>query len=320
MIWSRRARRGLLIVGVALAGALPASAHGVVLYDQTDFAGVSAVTSTDYNPPNDSLDTQIADDFTVPPGQSWQISQLDVKGILDGAPPPTMNVFLYANSGTVPGAELFRQANISATNAPDYSIPLTGAAALPPGTYWVSAQQAGGSLIFGQFSDWSWRSRTVQAGNPAVFRNPGNGFTTGCTDWGTLTSCNSPLVGPDVLFRLSGTVVTPPSNAFSFGKLKRNKRKGTATLTVIVPGPGTLMLRGKGLVKQRPAGASGAARAVAKAVSAAGKVKLRIKSKGRKQRKLNRTGKVKVKANVTYTPTGGDPSTKTKRIKLIKRL
>src|SRR5512133_324582 len=34
---------------------------------------------------------------------------------------------------------------------------------------------------------------------------------------------------------------------------------------------------------------------------------------------LNRTGKVMVKAKVTYTPTGGDPSTKAKRIKLIKR-
>ena len=43
-----------------------------------------------------------------------------------------------------------------------------------------------------------------------------------------------------------GPVNGCPSNAFSFGKVKRNTRKGTATLTVIVPGPGTLVLTGGG--------------------------------------------------------------------------
>jgi DNA-binding beta-propeller fold protein YncE len=108
-----------------------------------------------------------------------------------------------------------------------------------------------------------------------------------------------------------------PSNEFSFGKIHKNKHKGTALLTVIVLGPGELVLRGKGLRKQRP----GAAAALSsKAVTAAGKVKLLVKTKkGKKRRKLNRRGKVKVRAKVTYTPTNGDPLTKTKRIKLIKR-
>jgi hypothetical protein len=45
-----------------------------------------------------------------------------------------------------------------------------------------------------------------------------------------------------------GVALDPPSpsNAFSFGKLKRNKRRGTATLIVLVPGPGELALTGKG--------------------------------------------------------------------------
>jgi hypothetical protein len=106
---------------------------------------------------------------------------------------------------------------------------------------------------------------------------------------------------------------------FSFAKLKRNKKRGTATLTVEVPGPGTLALIGKGLVKQRPGPVSRAPRVLAKAVSAAGKVKLKIKAKGKKKAKLNETGKVKVKAKVTFTPTGGAPNTKSKRIKLVKR-
>ncbi len=110
--------------------------------------------------------------------------------------------------------------------------------------------------------------------------------------------------------------VSTPSNEFSFGKLKLNKRKGIATLTVDVPGPGAVVLSGNGLVKQRPA-----AEAIAsKAVGAAGKMKLLVKPKGKKKRKLSETGKVKVKAKVTYTPIGGAPNTESKRIKLKKDL
>jgi virginiamycin B lyase len=110
----------------------------------------------------------------------------------------------------------------------------------------------------------------------------------------------------------------PPSNAFSLGKLKRNKRRGTATLIVLVPGPGELALTGKGLVRQHRSADAGSLRAIERAVTAAGKVKLRIKAKGRKRRKLNRTGRVKVAAKVTYTPTFGLPATKTRKIRLRK--
>lgn len=37
------------------------------------------------------------------------------------------------------------------------------------------------------------------------------------------------------------------SSLFCFGKVKKNKRRGTARLPVKLPGPGKLELRGKGL-------------------------------------------------------------------------
>jgi subtilisin-like proprotein convertase family protein len=101
---------------------------------------------------------------------------------------------------------------------------------------------------------------------------------------------------------------------FSFGKLKRNKKKGTATLSVDVPGPGTLTLGGKGVKHQR-LGRGGAT--ASKDVDQAGVVKLKVKAKGAKKKKLQDTGKVKLKLQVTYTPTGGDPNTETKPAKLI---
>ena len=113
-----------------------------------------------------------------------------------------------------------------------------------------------------------------------------------------------------------GTRLPPcPSNEFSFGKVKLNKKRGTALLTVVVPGPGQLVLRAKGLKPQ-----SAPLRAAeSKTVTAAGKVKLLIKSMGKKRKRLNGRGRVSVNANVTYTPTNGDPKSQSRKIKLIKR-
>ena len=108
-------------------------------------------------------------------------------------------------------------------------------------------------------------------------------------------------------FELVPSIATP-SNAFKFGKLKRNKAKGTAVLSVTVPGPGAIALAGKGIVAKPP-----------RAVAAAGVVKLQIKAKGKARRKLVRAGKAKVTAKVTYTPTGGAANTQAKTAKLIKR-
>jgi hypothetical protein len=98
-----------------------------------------------------------------------------------------------------------------------------------------------------------------------------------------------------------------PTNLFRFGKLKRNKKKGTAALAILVPGPGTLTMSGMGLAKQdvRPHGAE--------------TVKLAVKAKGKAKKKLSRSGTAKVKLKVTFTPTGGDPSTRVKAVKLIRR-
>jgi hypothetical protein len=106
------------------------------------------------------------------------------------------------------------------------------------------------------------------------------------------------------------------SNSFSFGKLKRNRDRGTATLPVTLPGAGKLSLSGKGVVKQPRVARASADRAV----SAAGTVKLLIKAKGKAKRKLKSKGKVRVKVRVTYTPTDGTPNTKKPKVKLIKKL
>jgi hypothetical protein len=102
---------------------------------------------------------------------------------------------------------------------------------------------------------------------------------------------------------------SPPSNAFRFGKLKRDKKKGTARLTVNFPGPGTFSLTGKGVVAKRSV-----------VVTGAGNGALTIRPKGRWRRVLLRKGKVKLKIALTFTPSGGEARTRTRVVKLVKRL
>ena len=98
------------------------------------------------------------------------------------------------------------------------------------------------------------------------------------------------------------------SNDFSFGKVKKNKKRGTAKLTVIVPGPGELDLARTKKVKPRSKDAGGV-----------GKVKLRVKPKRKAKKRLKRRGRAKVRARVTYTPEGGNSKTMTKKLKLKQR-
>jgi hypothetical protein len=112
--------------------------------------------------------------------------------------------------------------------------------------------------------------------------------------------------------RVNVSAVFVPSNAFTLGKVKRNEKKGTATLTATVPNPGELTGSGKGVKVASAA-------VISKTVSAPGEVKLKIRAKGKKKATLNETGKVKVKPKITYTPTGGDPATQSRKLKLKKR-
>lgn len=114
--------------------------------------------------------------------------------------------------------------------------------------------------------------------------------------------------------QLNISAVFSPANTFTLGRTSRNRKKGTATLTATVPNPGELAGSGKGVKVASAAGA-----VTSKTVSAPGEVKLTIRAKGKKKRTLNETGKVKVKPKITYTPTGGDPSTQSTKLKLKKR-
>ncbi|MQA74993.1 MAG: tandem-95 repeat protein [Solirubrobacterales bacterium] len=101
---------------------------------------------------------------------------------------------------------------------------------------------------------------------------------------------------------------SPPSNQFGFGKIKRDRQRGTAKLTVEVPGPGALRLdRTKKVRAQR------------KGVTAAGSVKLVVKRRTKARKRLRRRGKIRVRPRVIYTPLGGEARTRRVPVKLKLR-
>jgi hypothetical protein len=113
------------------------------------------------------------------------------------------------------------------------------------------------------------------------------------------------------VYRIDGP---PVSSEFSLGKTKRNLKKGWARLAVRVPGPGELRLK-----KTRRV------RSASKPAAEAGTVLLKIRPRGKARRKLKtvghrkRTLRARVTAKVTYTPSGGQPNTKSRNVRLKRR-
>ncbi|MGA7397966.1 MAG: choice-of-anchor Q domain-containing protein [Solirubrobacterales bacterium] len=100
----------------------------------------------------------------------------------------------------------------------------------------------------------------------------------------------------------------PPSNNFTFGKVKLNKKKGVATVQVKVPGAGKVLLIGSKTVAK-----------ASKSAKAKATLSLTVKTKGKAAKQLKKKGKAKVKASFRFTPSGGTAKTKSKTVKLVKK-
>src|SRR6266542_4443683 len=194
--------------GVAAAHILPIprapKAPQVVLYDQYNNNGPNATLSATFTDfPTFSSD--LADDFVVPGGETWNVQSIDADGVYFNGPGPATdwNVFIYTDSSTLPGTLVF-----SATNQPvvhvgtTFTVNLPVAAVLAAGTYWIEIQA---NMTFGTQGEWGWTDRTVQANNGAAFRNPGGAFGCG-TAWVRKPVCVPTTSGPDQVWRINGTI------------------------------------------------------------------------------------------------------------------
>jgi subtilisin-like proprotein convertase family protein len=180
-----------------------------VLYTQYNNADASGTSSQNFEAANDAFDDFLADDFTVPTGESWSIASVNAQGLyFNGTgPAASFNVYFYANNSAtnLPAAQSVARTNQTfVQTTTDFAITLSPAVVLNPGTYWVSVQA---NQDFTPAGQWAWTDRSVQSGAGAAWQNPGGGFDL-CTIWTRATSCIASRTGPDQVFSLTGTIGT----------------------------------------------------------------------------------------------------------------
>ena len=186
--------------------------RAAVLYSQlTNAVFGERIASQNFETALDALDSQAADDFAIPGGTSWHISELFLGGAYIGAgtgPVSSVNVLLYQDSAGSPGA-LFTSVVASATDSGgNLTIPVDFT--LPSGTWWLSVPA---NLDFFPDSDqWGWRRREPATNGQGHWRNPANGFGTGATDWTAFPDLSfMGTESSDLLFEIRGTTVPAPS-------------------------------------------------------------------------------------------------------------
>src|SRR6188472_2622724 len=159
----------------------------VILYDQYNNASTTAslsATFTDFP----TFSSDLADDFVVPAGQTWNVQSIDADGIyFNGAGPATdWNVFIYSNSGVLPGAQVYSTLHRPVTQVGStFTVNLSPAAVLPAGTYWIEIQA---NMTFATQGEWGWTDRTALSNSPAAWQNPGGGLACGPT-WVPKLTC-----------------------------------------------------------------------------------------------------------------------------------
>jgi len=182
---------------------------GFTLYDQYNNASSAASSSQNFEAAQNAFDDEVADDFVVPAGQTWSISQVDVQGLYFNGPGPaaSFNVSIYGNAGTLPGSVVTTRSGLGfAQTTTNFAIPVSPAIVLPAGTYWLAVQA---NQNFSPAGQWGWQDRTVQTGQGAAFHAPGGGFGAQCVPWVRKSPCVA-TTAPDQVFKLTGSINGAP--------------------------------------------------------------------------------------------------------------
>lgn len=177
----------------------PAPLGGVVvLLDQTtspSTSGVLAMRNLDAG--SEDYDSEMADDFAVPSG-GWAVSQVRIGSFYQSGKTPVTpstagNVTFYTNASGAPGIAVpgctYTGIPLSYDATQQYStLNLPTECALAEGTYWIAFS---GDLSYNAEQGGVYvAQQTTTTGGAPVWRNPGDAFGSGCTNWAPLTSCD----------------------------------------------------------------------------------------------------------------------------------
>lgn len=186
-------------------------APSIVLYEQFDAASGNGTPDQDFEVGLDLFDAAAADDFEVPGDAAWLIHEVHTIGTSGLAGAATVSVAVLGNlvgggNPDLPGAPVTGCSHTRLVPKSDvggsFVVALPTLCLLTAGRYWLQLQTHQNAATHGQHF---WSNRSIRTRSEAVWRNPGNGFGTGCTGFRPQTQCGvGGGASPDLLFRIVG--------------------------------------------------------------------------------------------------------------------
>lgn len=186
------------------------SPQSVLYVNGTDASGVGIVSQR-FESAFNIYDSSGADDFTVPAGKTWTITEVDAPGAyFNGAGlAASENVVIWTNR-SVKGLPGHRVATIKNVKGADdglgnFTITLPTPVVLTAGVYWLEVQA---NLAFSAGGEWGWETTATSSGqpSPAAWRNPKGGFGSPCPRFANMQNCiGQSGEGPDFIFTLKGS-------------------------------------------------------------------------------------------------------------------
>ena len=186
------------VASVAAAKPVAGKKHYVVLWNQnSNFGG--GVNSQQYESAMQEYDDYAADDFVVPEGQRWFISEVDVTGTYTGGSGPATSVLVifYHDDNGIPGKigdgdhDFFTLKCKDDAGSFQCVLPTAHhnkpVVKFGPGIWWVSVSA---NCDSGTCGHWNWTENTNVTGNQAEWENPGGAWDIrACYGWNVISTC-----------------------------------------------------------------------------------------------------------------------------------
>jgi hypothetical protein len=178
-------------------------ATGSACARQDDNDNGVGVISQNFEADFDAYDSRGADDFAIK--RRCVVREVDVNGayFTGIGPAVSVHVTFYLDDGRAPGERIVSQNHLDyrdPSGLGNFRIPLTVPVTFRPGRYWVAVTA---NIDFREGGEWGWNTNNTARGDKARWKNPGDGFDTGCTDWGKVKAClGDGGQGPDLSFAL----------------------------------------------------------------------------------------------------------------------
>ncbi len=206
----RATSTGVVHASQASADVIPAMARRACRGDRhRDNDNGRAIVSQQFEDTMDSFDSQGADDFVV--ARKCVVGAVAVDGLyIQGSGPATsVHVVIYHDDGQgAPGKVVKQCDNLSyfdRTGKGTFYVTLRVGGCAPnglrlsKGTYWLSVYV---SMAFTTGGEWGWLTNDTQRGSASVWKNPSDGFQTGCRTYTATTTCIPKGEGSDFSFAI----------------------------------------------------------------------------------------------------------------------